>query len=340
MNDNIRYLTSLTWNPDSKRITSASKDNITIWDAETGKAITRIEMPEGGGYAKSLAWDHQGKYLLYCEKGSLRVWDADNSLYFYRRILTLEGHEDVWIAVWSPDDNSIASASRDGIIKLWERKEATFRVCGELKGHKGHVGITDLFFNNDGNFMICGYRDNSVLMWNVRTGRKRELISGKAFNKKYNRWHRDYMRMPMFNPNPMDISSLALNPDGNRLLTGHCSWNHDIKIWDAKIKKETAALSGGKSEYRDILGITDVFPSPRITIVGWSPDGKKFFSAGSDTLKVWDGEKKWELKTFSRHTRAIDFASWSPDGRYIVSAAINESIRVWDIEKGQVLKIE
>ena len=50
---------------------------------------------------------------------SVKIWDAETG----QETLTLKGHNDsVEAVIFSPDSNRLASASRDGTIKVWDAR--------------------------------------------------------------------------------------------------------------------------------------------------------------------------------------------------------------------------
>ena len=69
-------------------------------------------------------------------------------------------------AAFAPDGRTLATASADGTIRLWE--VATWKVRAEFRGHRGRV--TALAFGPDGR-LFTGGLDTIVLGWDVRPPR-------------------------------------------------------------------------------------------------------------------------------------------------------------------------
>jgi WD40 repeat protein len=334
MGDTLGKINSVAWNPDGKRIASASEDkSIRIWDAGTGREFQKIKLPENKSDAESLIWTPEGKYLLFCCDSTIQIWDTDNAMYFKHGVWPLEGRENerVHSLALSPG-GLIASGSSGGSIKIWSGSGLRYSVYQEFTPHR-HSGITALAFSPDGKLLAYGTGGNSISIWNIKKEGKKKLSADHP--------SRSCIIGP--GPDPVSVTSLAFSPDGKLLLSGHDSDEHTITIYDIKSAKKLCTLSGGKN-------ISSFRKRPPViygrfcrnlnkTIVGWSPDGKKFLSAGSDTIKIWDAEKKWELRTFSRHTGPIESAVWSPDGKFILSGAKDETIRIYDADKGQILEI-
>jgi hypothetical protein len=69
-------------------------------------------------------------------------------------------------AAFAPDGRTLATASADGIIRLWE--VATWKVRAEFRGHRDR--ITAVVFGPDGR-LFTGGLDTMVLGWDVRPPR-------------------------------------------------------------------------------------------------------------------------------------------------------------------------
>ncbi len=69
-------------------------------------------------------------------------------------------------AAFAPDGRTIATASPDGTLKVWE--VATWGVRAEFRGHRDRVCA--LAFTPDGR-LLSGGLDTTVLVWDVRAPR-------------------------------------------------------------------------------------------------------------------------------------------------------------------------
>jgi WD40 repeat protein len=67
------------------------------------------------------------------------------------------------LVTFSPDGKTLATASADGAIHLWD--SATWKERKQFRGHRDPV--TALSFTSDGRRLLSGSVDTTVLAWEV-----------------------------------------------------------------------------------------------------------------------------------------------------------------------------
>src|SRR5262249_32145701 len=69
--------------------------------------------------------------------------------------------------------------------------------------------------------------------------------------------------------------------------------------------------------------------------VAYSADGRFLASAGGTSAKVWDVQRRQEVRQFVE-PRTFLRLSWSPDGRLLAGCTQNDRIRIWEPATGDV----
>ncbi|HEY9651457.1 MAG TPA: hypothetical protein V6C95_12390, partial [Coleofasciculaceae cyanobacterium] len=63
---------------------------------------------------------------------------------------------------WSPDSQTLASASSDKLVRLWHRDGTLLKT---LKGH--HDEVWSVSFSPDGQMLASASSDRTVILWNL-----------------------------------------------------------------------------------------------------------------------------------------------------------------------------
>ncbi len=142
-------ITSVAFNPDSKRVIVGSKDgSIKLLDArEEGFEFGTLSSHTGG--VKCLAVDFNNWLLASGDdKGGIRLWDLQT----HTKKLTISEHFGaVNSLAFSPDGKTLVSGSDDKKIKFWDVKTGEESYVKEL-GDK----ITSVVVSSDGNLLAIG----------------------------------------------------------------------------------------------------------------------------------------------------------------------------------------
>jgi WD40 repeat protein len=229
----------------------------------------------------------------------------------------------IWVksADFSPDGGRIVTASADGTAKVWDAR--TLQELLTLEGYVGG-GPNSARFSPDGRRIVTGGADDTAKVWDARTGRKLLSLRGHVGI----------------------VVSAGYSPDGRRIATSSCDGT--AKIWDARtgrelltLKGHAAVLSAGISPAvaRVVSSLTPVVVRAAVLSGGFSPDGRQIVTGGADA-RVWDastGRERLVLKGNDGRGSSIQAASYSRDGRQIVTASSLGIARVWDAVTGRKL---
>ncbi|BAZ40306.1 WD-repeat protein [Calothrix sp. NIES-4101] len=255
------------------------------------------------------------------------------------QVKTFKGHID-WVnsVSFSPDGKTLASASTDNTVKLWDINSGR-----EIQTFKGHTkDVSSVSFSPDGKTLASASTDKTVKLWDINSGREIQTFKG----------HIDWVNSVSFSPDGKTlasasqdntvklwdvnsgqeiktfkghtewVNSVSFSPDGKTLASA--STDNTVKLWDVNSGREIQTFKGHTSY---------------VTSVSFSPDGKTLASASTDnTVKLWDINSGREIQTFKGHTGNVTSVSFSPDGKTLASASEDKTVKLWDVNSGREIQ--
>ena len=282
---------------------------------------------------------------------------------------TFSGHKDIILDVaFSPDSQTIVSASADNTIKVWQPDGKLLKT---LTGHKDTV--LDVAFSPDGKIIASASQDNSVKLWN-RQGKLLQTLTGYgggvnqvAFSpdgkflatasedKTVRLSNLEGKLINVFLGHNSGILELTFNHEGNMVATG--DRNGILKIWNLNGEQirsfpahsfplrgidfaqgDRQLVSVGDDNLVKIWNINGKliktmtgFDAP-VTDVKFSPDGKTIATSSWDgTVKLWSKDG-WLNSNFQGHQARVWGLSWSKDSSTIATAGWDNVVKTWQVK--------
>ena len=122
------------------------------------------------------------------------------------------------------------------------------------------------------------------------------------------------------------VHKLAFNPHQGHLLL---SASHDatVRLWDLRdLRSRGAATCSSRDQFSGMSG--------GIRDVQWSPMDAMEFAFGTDngTIQRWDfrQNKSPKQKIPAHDQKTCTSIDWHPDGRHLLSAGVDRTVKVWD----------
>lgn len=257
-------IAALTFAPDSKHLATASEDQtVKLWDLATQQAQILLS---GVGEMLAVAYSPDGKLLaagglgtdqpIDQTEGQDRVvwlWDAATG----RELGRLREHKDrIQALAFSPDSRSLATASRGGVVILWDMQ--TLRKQAALKIHDQPLPLNAIAFSPDGRLLAVGSDDGLATFWDVASRQMIVRLKG----------HTDA------------ISALAFAPDGRSLVTA--SKDKTLKFWEVQRGQELATFKDLTSE---VLSLA-FSPDAQMLVTGRTTGGIRIWRAPRESLQT------------------------------------------------------
>ena len=258
------------------------------------------------GKGATLKFSGDGRYLLVAGGRSVEVWGL------YEKGITQEykiGRGKITSLSMSPDNKLIAAGDSRGSVHLWRagHKEEKHKV----RCHSGDVAA--LSFNPASSLLASAGDDEDICIINAIGGDEVARLEG----------HDD------------TINSIAFTSNGRHLISA--SNDLTIRWWDVNIARQKKAIQESADKLicmaLSLDGSVVALSTVDIHIDLRRGRGRRDVRH----IRVRNTVTGEEIRVLEGHKKDVTTLAFHPDKRFLASGSIDNTIRIWDVQKGDIV---
>ncbi len=283
-------VTAIRFDLAAGRLFTGSLDGtFAVWDLGSGELLRRVTWESDGPLGMDLSPDG-AKLAIGGRTGGLAIWDTTS---WVRETVVRRGENQVQAVQYSPDGALLAAAIPGEGVLVYDTGSWEVRWTGGV----GH-GPGDLDFNGDGSRLVSGGQDQTVRVWDAKTGEERRRLEGHQ----------------------SPIWGVRFGPEGRRVAS--VARDETVRLWDL------AALPSAHVERGHGSGVTGL---------AFHPDGDALASAGVDgTIRIWDPVSGRPTGQVLSNGEELNQLAFHPTRPLLAVTASDSRVRIWDVETGDL----
>jgi len=288
----------------NQQLVSSSADRtLRVWDVASG--VTMRILQGHTSMVTDVAVPVQGDQIFSVNtRGTIKRWNTKLLNQYQLTFDSLEAQEkELSATALSPNGKMVAVGAASGSLRLYSLSDPQL-LDEKPKIHRRDVQRID--FSPDGQWLATASLDNQVILWKIKNNKLEE---------------------PFTFSHQKGVSAVAFSPDNKNLVS--VSYDGSLMILrmdDRKIEHYELAHSGGE-----------------LNSVAFDNSGQKLLTASDRMIRLWnfDEFKNNQLPLPLLETKVEDvdvlWAALSPDAKSYAVAGKNAVVRVYSVEKKQLL---
>lgn len=344
-----REVTCLTFSATGRYVVSGSLDGtVRLWDVETGQVahtmvghkseILAVAISPNDRYVASA-----GGWFGEDSDNSVKLWDVQTGTL----LSTLEGHTGrVNSIAFSPNGQSLISGSHDATIKIWSVSSRSLRasydnLVRENPGTRPWAAPVIYVASSPDNVTFAAFTYGSMQFRNLSNGETIRAISvpyvtavvispdwktilvGPVLEAQTQLIRTDTGNpIAYFPESAKSLRAISFSPDSKAFASGDVDGN--IKVWNTNSQRPFRSFSS------NAFSATAATLNPSGTIIAWATHNK---------IKLWDIRAGKMLASIEGHSSRVNCLVFSPDGKYLASGSAEDSVRVWSVPSGQLIRL-
>jgi WD40 repeat protein len=290
-------------------IIAGADGTLRVWNLGYQESFETNDL--GADSLSAITINPDGKYLLISDSADVgccqpALWDIEQRRIDQVYSLPISNVAPGAIKI-SPDGHHAAAA---GIyqgaptILLWNLENGKL-LCKPFDSYTVPPGKTingrSVAFSPDSLYLLAGSQEfngnfGELFLWNVQSC---GLV--RRFN------------------NTKDVSSIAFNSDGSRVISGS-GLEGKVNLWDVATGEAIGHYTW--ADYGAVLG------------VAFGPGDKTILGSGLSDIYLWDADTKDIIRGYTGLTMSPYTVALSSDGKYVLSGTMNGEVVLWDFSNG------